>query len=457
MKIYTGKFGDKMAQKIFAFIGIVFFFLGCASKEIEPIVLTLPPQDLRDFIKDSKVISRINREEQKVEYLKHFFSPWDKKSYLTADEVQWGLRLAYAKEGFGENLQAYRKEEIEALEFEADFSAYPSVKKPAIITRSTNLRVLPTNKPRFLNPSLAGEGFPFDYWQNSYIYLGTPVLITHYSRSKAWAYVESGFVSGWVSVLDVGLLKDAQIAHFKKTKDFLIAKRDYIPLDKQGKYLEMARIGMLLPLIGSTKTQYETEIYVRNTRGYAQAQRVVLEQKDFAKFPMVFSSAKVAQLAQKLLGEKYGWGGMFGNRDCSMFLRDVLGNFGFYLPRNSQAQMRQNIKKQDLYKDISQQSVAQKLETIKEYGIPFATLLGMKGHIMLYLGEKDGKVYVLHDVWGLKTLQNETQEGREIIGGIVVTPLDIGRDVSGVIQSELLVSRLYGVRNLFLKEVLINE
>lgn len=144
----------------------------------------------------------------------------------------------------------------------------------------------------------------------------------------------------------------------------MVVKQDYTPLKNTHKeFLENARIGMLLPLVGSTKTEYETEIYVRDKRGYAHAQRIALEQKNFAKFPMEFSSANVATLAQGLMGEKYGWGGMFGNRDCSMFLRDVLGNFGFYLLRNSQAQMHQNREQKSiLYKDISKQNPQEKKE-----------------------------------------------------------------------------------------------
>lgn len=427
----------------------LFIFLGCTSKRVEPANLVLPEQDLRVFVKDSKVL--LDVESKKQEYLSHFFSPWNKKSRFNAKDIDWGLKAAYLKQGFGENLEPYSVEEIKRLELEANLKAFPSVKKPAIITRSTNLRVLPTNKPWFLNPNLAGEGFPFDYWQNSYIYLGTPILITHYSQSKAWAYVESGFVSGWVSVLDIGILNDKQVENFKKTKDFLVAKQDDAVFKNiHGEFLENARIGMLLPLIGSTKTQYETEIYVRDSRGYAYPIRIALDKNNFAKFPMEFSSLNAANLAQNLMGEKYGWGGMFGNRDCSMFLRDILGNFGFYLPRNSQAQMFQELKQNSiLYKDLSGLDAKNKKEFIKEYGIPFGTLLGMKGHIMLYLGEKDGEIYVLHDIWGLRTLQNETQEGRKIIGKIVITSLEVGKDTKEIKQDELLLYRLYGMRNLF--------
>lgn len=443
----------------FIFFACVALFLGCAPKNFDSdsIVLDLPPQDLSVFAKDSSTLDSKIVQSLKQEYLKEFFSPYNQISRHKRGEIQWGLREALNDFGFGENLQPYLEQEIKALEMEANLDAYPSVKIPAIITQSTNLRVLPTLKPRFYNPKKAGEGFPFDYWQNSYIYFGTPVLITHYSRSKAWAYVESGFVSGWVRVLDIGILTQKQVKSLTKNQDFVVVRKDYTPLiNTQGAFLESARIGMLLPLLRQTPTHFEVEVFVRDTKGYAHSKKILVEKEGFAEFPMSFSSSEVANLAQGIMGEKYGWGGMFGNRDCSMFLRDILGNFGFFLTRNSQAQMRQ-ISDDSPLLEIKTQDSQEKKEFIKQNGIPFATLLGMPGHIMLYVGEKEGEIYVLHDVWGLRTLQNETQEGRKIIGKIALTSLEIGKGIQGINQEKLLIYRVYGMRNLFSKKALSNE
>ena len=233
---------------------------GCATKAIknpQDIVVPLPPQDLSLFVKESHSLDNTKKLALKKEYLTYFFSPFDKKPKHNVKELQWGLREAYQDLGFGENLLPYQKEEIEELEFEANLEAYPSAKKPAIITRNSNLRVLPTSKPQFSNPNQAGKGFPFDNWQNSAIYVGTPVLITHYSRSGKWAFVESGFVSGWILALDVGILNDNQVQSLRQMQDFLVVRKDLTPIkNSHQEYLESARIGMLLPLLGSTTTQY---------------------------------------------------------------------------------------------------------------------------------------------------------------------------------------------------------
>lgn len=428
-----------------------FILSGCATKnKIQEIALI--PQDLTQFVKDSKALNKTYVKDLKKAYLKRFFSPFDGIAQHNVKALKWGIN--YNNLGYGENLLPYTKRELQVLEREANLEYYPSVKQEAIVVRNSNLRVLPTNKPRFLNPKLAGEGFPFDYWQNSFIYAGTPLLITHYSLSKKWAFVESGFVSGWIGVQDIALLKQESIKALKQIKEFVVFEKDNIALfNRHGVFVESGRIGMLLPLIGSTKKHYEALLFGRDKKGYAYKERVLIDIANAERFPMRFSSQNVAVLAQDIMGEKYGWGGMFGNRDCSMLLRDVLGNFGFYLPRNSQAQIRQNRQKYtDLYLDVSNQTPENKKQSIVDFGIPFATLLGMKGHIMLYLGEVSGKVYVLHDIWGLKTLQNETQEGRKIIGKIVVTDLEIGENIPEVVQDNLLIYRIYGVRNLFDKE-----
>ncbi|MDE5592115.1 MAG: SH3 domain-containing protein [Helicobacter sp.] len=429
------------------FILLCFVFIGCVSN---PSVssLKIPPQDLMLYAKDERVFK--HSEALKQNYLKYFFSPFSKNIQHNASDVQWGLKRAYEEVGFGENLLPYKKEFIDSIKEEMNLHNFPNTQKIAIVTRNTNLRVVPTHKPRFLEPSLPGEGFPFDTWQNSSIYAGTPVLITHYSKSKKWAFVESGFVSGWVDVLDIATLKPKQVKHLKNIKDFLVVRRDYASINSlNGYFLESARIGMLLPLVGSTKTSYEALFFARSYTGEAREHRVILPIQDFARFPMTFSSTNYANLVQGIIGEPYGWGGMFGNRDCSMFLHDSLGNFGFYLPRNSQAQMEQkNFEGELLYWDLSQKTPEEKIEFLKENAIPFATLLGLKGHIMLYLGVFEGEVLAVHDIWGLRTLQNQ-KEGREILGRIIITPLDIGKDVQNISQDSLLIKRINGMRNLF--------
>ena len=38
----------------------------------------------------------------------------------------------------------------------------------------------------FYDPTQLGEGFPFDYNQNSAIKINTPIMVSHLSKDRAW-------------------------------------------------------------------------------------------------------------------------------------------------------------------------------------------------------------------------------------------------------------------------------
>ncbi|MDA3966617.1 SH3 domain-containing C40 family peptidase [Helicobacter sp. WB40] len=429
-----------MALKIILFSLAFLLFSACSTKDI-----TLPPQDINLYTQESLLI---NTKNLKDSYLESFFAPFKIKENTKTKHIAWALDMAYSTQGYGENLLPLKKEEIQLLESEANYNNFPNSKlKYAIIAHSSNLRALPTNKPFFKNPNKAGEGFPFDYFQNSYIYANTPIIIKHYSQSKAWAFVESGFVSGWIESKNIAYLNKAQLEKYKNIKNFIIPKNDYIELKSNDRFLEYARVGMILPV-------YKNKIllFVRDENGNAKEKLIKINRDEFLNFPLNFSEHNYALIANSIVGEKYGWGGMFGNRDCSMFLRDTFSNFGIYLPRNSQAQIKADTQGSKYY-PLDKLNPQEKLDFIKKNAIPFATLLGLKGHIMLYIGEHNGEMLVLHDVWGLKMIQKETnstsKEMRHIIGKIAITQIDIGKNNSNIPQDSLFINRIYGMLNLF--------
>jgi len=70
-------------------------------------------------------------------------------------------------------------------------------------------------------------------------------------------------------------------------------------------------------------------------------------------------------LVNRLVGAPYGWGGLYGNRECSATLQDLFRVFGLWLPRNSsdQAKAGQSIQLGGL-------SHAAKEELILRRGLP---------------------------------------------------------------------------------------
>ena len=84
----------------------------------------------------------------------------------------------------------------------------------------------------------------------------------------------------------------------------------------------------------------------------------------------------------------------------------------------------------------------QKESTILAQGVPFGTLLWMKGHILVYVGEWKGHPAVFHDMWGLHTANGTGRDGRLVIGRVVVTTLRAGEEVPAVGPSHILLNRV---------------
>ena len=51
---------------------------------------------------------------------------------------------------------------------------------------------------------------------------------------------------------------------------------------------------------------------------------------------------------------------------------------------------------------------------------------------MLYIGSKDGRALIFHNVWGIRTKDLAGREGRKIIGQAVITTLQPGRELRDI-------------------------
>ena len=142
----------------------------------------------------------------------------------------------------------------------------------------------------------------------------------------------------------------------------------------------------------------------------------------------------------RMLGTPYGWGDSGGNRDCSGTARDLFTPFGIWLPRNSAAQA-----KAFPFVAFEECNGEEKEKILISGAVPFATLLRVPGHIMVYLGEFRGEPCVFHSTWGIRT-SRDGREGRHIIGAAVITTLTPGEGVEDFDPSRGdLVDRLEGM------------
>ncbi|GAA7847328.1 SH3 domain-containing C40 family peptidase [Helicobacter pylori] len=390
------------------------------------------------------------REKLKESYLKAWYSPWlDMKVKSNKKEVFWILKEMNKSTGYGEDLKPNAKAFNDELIKSMDIEHYPSVKIKAVVARDSDVRAVPTNKPFYLSP----KGYPFDRYQNSLIFQGTPVLITHFNTDKTYAHIQSSFVYGWIKVSDLAYMRDKDIELLTHLKDYVMPIKDKIPLyTDYGGFYTNARVGELFALIPQSQTtpqkppKKELKAYgfLRDSKGYATLQSVILEEKDFFVFPKAFNSENTAYFIDTMLGQKYGWGGLLGNRDCSAFTRDSFANFGILLPRNSYAQSRYA----NNYVDLSPMKAKEKEDYILKNATPFGTLIYLKGHIMLYLGAYNHQAIVAHSIWSVQT-QKHFKTLSHKIGGVVITSLWLAEEHNGAFsKKKLLIDRVLGMSDL---------
>jgi len=145
-----------------------------------------------------------------------------------------------------------------------------------------------------------------------------------------------------------------------------------------------------------------------------------------------------------MMGQPYGWGGLYEWRDCSSTARDVFAPFGIWLPRNSAAQGRSGSS----FIPLEGLDGAEKERLIGASGVPFMSLLWMRGHIMLYLGQYRNESVVFHNIWGLRIVEEGNDNARHVLGRAVASSLRLGRELPALQDGAALLDRLKGMATL---------
>lgn len=430
-----------------ALAGLVLLGMSCAGPKRQTVPLpqtSLPEQGVlfRLSVEEKERLLLAPKEQAALaqRFRDDFFRPWRKSaSDYSGEEATWGVSLWANRTVFRENLLPAPPEWLGELEQEADQEGFPSMHSPGIALSHIDLRVLPTEKPLFYDPEEAGEGFPFDLLQHSRLFVGSPVFVSHRSRTGAWLFVESGWVAGWVPAREIGLLTAENIASVE-TLPLAAVTEEFTPLrTRDGETTATGRIGMLLPLAGTEDDDVLVLVPRANGNGTVFT-TCSLSGKSGAPWPPPMTTGRVAGFIEAMLGQAYGWGGMYGNRDCSSFIQDLLAPFGVPMPRHSSDQA-----KAGAYIDLSGYDAERKAERIAALGVPYATLLSMRGHVMLYIGTSPQGLLAVHSVWGLRR-QTPNGAGRAIIGRTVVTALDTGKEDEAVLRAGgLLIERITGM------------
>lgn len=368
-------------------------------------------------------------------FRRNFFAPWKagKMSRATLREFEAVLNWAPGRRGYAENLRPWSDAAWEKMRYNAALDDVSQERRAAIVVRHADLRLAPTVKPRFARIEGAGQGWPFDDFQQSSMAAGTPLMVHHASRDGAWLLVQSPMAWGWVEAGSVAFV-DESFKNLWQSALLGCVVREGVSLRSAGAFLALADIGTVLPMSGQTVL-----VPVRGADGRAAAAHAFVEEGSVLPMPQPLSAQAVAVIGDRMMGENYGWGGMYGNRDCSAMMRDLFAPFGIWLPRNSAAQAKAGD-----FHGVQDLSAENKADAILRGAEPFRTLLWLPGHIGLYVGRFDGRPVFFHDIWGVRSRLRDGREGRVILGRAVITGLAPGSERGDVDPKGLLIERIRG-------------
>ena len=384
------------------------------------------PQDIEVYAKKSALTHKRHYAIQKA-FDKSYFAVWSyKRPPERISTARWPFRVYSRGCSYGENLQLLEQSWFDEMLEKANFKRFGKVSRYGMTLHFSALRNFPTHKPLFRDPNKAGEGFPFDYLQNSAIHANEPIFISHYSNDRAWVYVYTSYASGWLPSHTIAFMNKKERKRWKKAKPVYLLNEKVALTDTEGHFLFYSRVGMRLSYIKKRGLYTYARAVAPGAFNKPTFVTVRFKHADVATKPLYLNQKNLTKITAGVMKSNYGWGGLYEERDCSSTLRDIYAPFGIWVPRNSRQQSR--IGKVIKFGDIN---TTAKEAMIKERAIPFETFLHRKGHIMLYLGTYDDNIMILHNMWGIKTVNDNEEEGRIIVGKVVISTLDIGSEQSG--------------------------
>lgn len=310
----------------------------------------------------------------------------------------------------------------------------------AYIVKPCDQRILPTAEPLYRNATDTA----IDRLQNNAMDMATPVVVLHESVDHEWFYVMSPYSDGWVKAESVALCPLEQMERFEAWTPFVIstaAKVDLFADPLLRRHIATIQMGTKLPLLGEADGgTLEVLVPARSEGGWCVFDAAYVSVSQVHKGFLPYTPRNAITQAFRLLNTPYGWGGMYGEQDCSRFVQEIFACFGISLPRNSTQQGKAGRLVAAFDRTFDRERRREILLAEARGGI---TTLQLPGHIMLYLGDADGVPYAIHDLHAY-TEPVEGEERLVSINRVAVTGLTLGE---GTKKGSLLM-RLVNVREI---------
>ena len=301
----------------------------------------------------------------------------------------------------------------------------------------TNIRTFPTNDFCVKSP----EDREFDRFQETALDPAEPLIVLHQSADRLWHFVQAVNYRGWVAVNCIAVSKDRALwLKYLKANNFLVVTGNRLVLGEEpylphfsgltfamGAKLPLVE-GQAIPALVGNRTPVDCHVVwlpvsdTENSLAFQPA--LVPKSADVHVGYLPFSRVNVIKQAFKLQGDRYGWGGLFGSRDCSALVLDIYRSVGLILARNAGEQA------QGAGTTISliEKSHADRVDILRS--LPPGSTLHFPGHVMFFLGEHEERFYVLHAINACGDPERPQPDGTLAplaLNSILVTDLSLHR------------------------------
>ena len=264
--------------------------------------------------------------------------------------------------------------------------------KYALVTKYCDQKILPTE----LSLLKKKNQIHFDRNQNSALDIATPIAILHSTKDGLWQYGIGPTSSGWVRTQNIAFGEKKEILNYLNSKNFVVTTATKTALKIGGQYHDYMRMGVKLPSLLTLDDKTMVMVPVADEEGNLVFSNATVRTENIHRGYLKYTAENILLQAFKFLHLPYGWGGMYGEQDCSKFIQEIYATVGIRLPRNSTSQA--NVSEEVI--NLEGISSSSKHTFLRTSAVVGESILHLKGHITLYLGEYKGEPYIIHTVWG---------------------------------------------------------
>jgi len=281
------------------------------------------------------------------------------------------------------------------------------------------------------------KGIDFDLFQLTVLPVGSPVAILHQSKNEKWHYMQSMIYKGWIKKEHIALAKNKkEVFDYANSDKFLMVAESRIETEPNPFIKEISNIlfqmGDKIPLIEfdeipesipmnnlhaqSPQGCYVVKIPVKDEEARLKFKlALIARSNDVCEGYLPYTRRNIIQQAFKLLGERYGWNGMFKRRDCSQFIMNVYKTMNIIIPSFTRMQEEGTAGKSIEFSGSIQrrEGVLNKLQP----GDP----IHLKGHVVMYLGKVGEDHYIIHSGSGYGIKNKDGRIKRVTVHGIFIS------------------------------------